>query len=558
MTMTEASPYRYDPAAFRDVFEHHFTYLSGFWRNVHRYASRPALHDPLTGRRWTYAELGRDVEQLAGGLAACGVGRGDVVVFQLFNTPEWALLYLAAQHLGAVGSPVNFRFSSGETAYVLDDARPAAYVYDVALTDTARAAVDSARHRPGALVAVAADGSGTPPLPGAISFGELLASGRPVTVPPSAVSVYDETTRLYTSGTTGMPKGVSLSSLVEVLTAHDVIMHFPLSPEDKTLNMTPWFHRGGVSSGGPEPVFYTGAEAVAMPRFDPDLCLDYVTAHGITFLIGAPTNLVMLADAQEARPRDLSSLRGIVTMGAPLERQACLRFQQVLTPRIFNGYGTTEAFWNTFLRPADLPDHAGTAGRACTDDDVAVVRVGDGNAAGPDDLAAKDNTEIGEVIVRSVKSGYAYANNPAEQAQRFRGGWLYTGDLATWDSDEYVTIVGRKDDMIISGGENVHPAQVEEVLNEHPRVRDCAVVGLPDPRWGELVVAYIVAADDDGLTAAECDKHCQAHPMLATYKRPRAYRFVPGLPVTATGKKMHYKVREMAIEDEAAGLLARP
>lgn len=105
--MTEASPYRYDPAAFRDVFEHHFTYLSGFWRNVHRYASRPALHDPLSGRRWTYAELGRDVEQLAGGLAACGVGRGDVVVFQLFNTPEWALLYLAAQHLGAIGSPVN-------------------------------------------------------------------------------------------------------------------------------------------------------------------------------------------------------------------------------------------------------------------------------------------------------------------------------------------------------------------------------------------------------------------------------------------------------------------
>jgi acyl-CoA synthetase (AMP-forming)/AMP-acid ligase II len=558
MTMTEASSYRYDPAAFRDVFEHHFTYLSGFRRNVHRYASRPALHDPLTGRRWTYAELGRDVERLAGGLAACGVGRGDVVVFQLFNTPEWALLYLAAQHLGAIGSPVNFRFSSGETAYVLDDARPAAYVYDAALTDTARAAVESARHRPGALVAVeaAGPGEGVPPLPGAITFGDVLAGGRPVTAPPAEVSVYDETTRLYTSGTTGMPKGVSLNSLVEVLTAHDVIMHFPLSPEDKTLNMTPWFHRGGVSSGGPNPVFYAGAEAVAMPRFDADLCLDYVTAHGITFLIGAPTNLVMLADAQEARPRDLSTLRGIVTMGAPLERQACLRFQQVLTPRIFNGYGTTEAFWNTFLRPADLPDHAGTAGRACTDDDVAVVRAGEG-AGGPGDLAAQDGTEVGEVIVRSVKSGYAYANNPAEQAQRFRDGWLYTGDLATWDSEEYVTIVGRKDDMIISGGENVHPAQVEEVLNEHPRVRDCAVVGLPDPRWGELVVAYVVGADD-GLTAEECDKHCQAHPMLAGYKRPRAYRFVPGLPVTATGKKMHYKVREMAIADDAAGLLARP
>ena len=541
----------YDPAAFRDVFEHHFTYLAGFWRNVHRYATRPALHDPETGRRWTYAELGRDVERVAAGLAAAGVGRDDVVVFQLFNSPEWALLYLAAQHLGAIGSPINFRFSPGETAYVLDDSRPAVYVYDSTLGGVAAQALELAKHQPDAVFVV----DGEPPAGQAI-FGSLLTGEHPAAVPPSGVSTYDETTRLYTSGTTGMPKGVALSSLVEVLTAHDVIMHFPLSPEDKTMNMTPWFHRGGVSSGGPCPTFYVGAEAVALRRFEPGLVLDYVADYGLTFLIGAPTNLVLLADAQEARSRDLASLRGIVTMGAPLERQACLRFQQVLTPRIFNGYGTTEAFWNTFLRPADLPDHAGSAGRACTDDDVAVVVAGEDEPGRPDELVARDGASIGEVIVRSVKSGYAYVNNPAEQAQRFRDGWLYTGDLATWDADEYVTIVGRKDDMIISGGENVHPTQVEEVLNEHPGVRDSAVVGLPDPRWGELVVAYVVRLDDT-LTAEECDKHCREHPMLAGFKRPRAYRFVTELPVTATGKKMHYKVRELAIADDAEGLLLR-
>jgi acyl-coenzyme A synthetase/AMP-(fatty) acid ligase len=285
--------------------------------------------------------------------------------------------------------------------------------------------------------------------------------------------------------------------------------------------------------------------------------LDWVQAHGLTFLVGAPTSLAMLTAEQTARPRDLSTLNGIVTMGAPLDREACLRYQEVLTPRIFNGYGTTEAFWNTFLRPSDLPDHAGSAGRACTDDDVAVVRIYEDRHADPADHAAKDGAEVGEVVVRSVKAGYAYVNQPEEQAARFRDGWLYIGDLATWDEDEYVTIVGRKDDMIISGGENVHPTQVEAVLTEHPGIADAAVVGLPDERWGELVVAYVVPADDI-LDAAGCEAHCNGHPMLAAFKRPRAYRFVSELPMTATGKKLHYQLRAQARQDAAQGLFQRP
>ena len=166
----------------------------------------------------------------------------------------------------------------------------------------------------------------------------------------------------------------------------------------------------------------------------------------------------------------------------------------------------------------------------------------DDRLAEPTETVAKNGTEVGEVIMRSVKSGYGYVNMPEEQAARFRDGWLYSGDLATWDEQEYVTILGRKDDMIITGGENVHPVQVEEVLSEHPLVADSIVVGLPDPRWGETVVAYVVPAGD-GLTATECDKHCRTHPMLSDFKRPRAYRFVDSLPRTATGKKMHYKVR---------------
>lgn len=368
--MSGETAYRYDPGAFREVFEHRFTYLAGVQRNSHRFATRPALHDPAGGRRWTYAELWSDTGRLARGLTGSGVGVGDVVVFALLNCPEFVLLWLAAQRLGAIAAPINFRLSAGEIAYVLDDSLPRAFVYDQTLSAGAGDALDRARHAPELLAVVggqpAQAGSGTvPPRPGsgAVAFEQLLSgtpagARNPAPEPPAAcpplpaTTAYDETTRLYTSGTTGMPKGVSLSSLVDVLSAHDVIMHFPLSPEDRTLNMTPWFHRGGLYSGGPNPVLYVGAEAVALRQFDPATVLDWVQEHQLTYLIGAPTNLSMLSAEQSVRPRKLNSLRGIVTMGAPLDRDACLRYQELLTPRIFNGYGTTEAFWNTFCAPA--------------------------------------------------------------------------------------------------------------------------------------------------------------------------------------------------------------
>ncbi|MGH3626623.1 MAG: class I adenylate-forming enzyme family protein [Sciscionella sp.] len=537
----------YDPTAYREYFEREFSYLAGFRRNTHRYADRVALRDPGRDITLTYAELGERVDRLATGLARSGVRPGDVVVYQLFNSVEFALLYLATQACGAVGSPINYRLAAGETAFVLDDSKPAAFVYDCAMSGQAAAALEHAEHHPMLVLAVGGDEV----LPGAMRFEEVVADTAGTL--PGTGSVYDETTRLYTSGTTGMPKGVPCNSMVELFSAHDVIMHFPLSPEDRTLNMTPWFHRGGLYAGGPNPAFYSGAQVVPLRAFDAARCLDLVAQAGLTFLIGAPTNLAMLAAEQSARPRDLSTLRGIVTMGAPLERAACLRYQELLSARIFNGYGTTEAFWNTFLRPSDLPAHAGSAGRACTDDDVAVVKVYGEALAAPTDHVAKDGSEVGEVIVRSPKSGMAYANSPEQQAAKFHQGWLYIGDLATWDAGEYVTIVGRKDDMIISGGENVHPVQVEEALNEHPRIADALVVSVPDETWGQRILAYVIRSDD-ALTAADCDSHCRAHPMLADYKRPRAYRFVDSLPLTATGKKVHYRAREQAATEYAAGL----
>lgn len=555
--MSESRHTTYDLTMFRDTFENDFTYLNGVARNFHRYANKAAITCWQRDRRWTYAQLQKETNRLANALRADGVVKPDLVMYQLYNCAEWIFVYLASQQLGAINCPINYRLSYGETAYAIDDSKPKVFFYDSAVSEVAEKALESAKHPPARVVMV--DLSGTAkPIAGAVSFDDYVKA-HPDTDPGilRPTHIYDETTRLYTSGTTGMPKGVPLNNINEIFSAHDVIMHFPLSPVDKTLNMTPWFHRGGLYSGGPNPTLYVGAELVPLRQFDPGTVLDLVEKHGLTFLIGAPVTLKALHDKQLEKPRDLSRLKGIVTMGAPLDRAACIRFQKVLTPNIFNGYGTTEGFWNTFLRPYDLPEMAGASGRSCTDDDVAVVKIHPDRLAEPHEFVAKDDLEVGEVIVKpTAKCSFTYHNKPGEARAKYYKGWLYIGDLGKWNQEEYVTIVGRKDDMLISGGENIQPVQVEAALNEHPDVTDSLVVGLPDEKWGQVVVAYVVPKRPT-LTAKEMDQFCKQHPMLASYKRPRYYRFVETLPMTATGKKIHYRIRADVQADQAAGRLQK-
>lgn len=547
----------YDVQMFKETFEYEFTYIKGFMRNVHRFANRNAVTSPLQNHTWTYIQLNKEVNKLAHALLEDDVGKNDVVLYQLLNSIEFIHCYLAPQKIGAINCPINYRLSPGETAYIIDDSKPVVYVYDAEIKETAEKALAMAKYKPRRVVMVDMTHEQTAPT-GQIFFIDYVqnkSEANPDIERPS--HIYDENTRLYTSGTTGMPKGVPLNNINDVLSAHDVAMHFPLSPVDKTMNMSPWFHRGGIHSGGPNPTLYVGGEVVILRYFNPKTCLEYVQKYNLTFLIGAPPMLKMLYEAQKKMPVDLSGLKGIVTMGAPLSREDCIRFQGTLTPNIFNGYGSSEAFWNTFLRPYDLPDMSGTAGKACTDDDVRVVKVFPDRKGEPDELAAKDGTEIGEVIVMApAKTTYAYVNKDEEAKQVFYKGWIYIGDLATWDENEFVTIVGRKNDMIVSSAENIHPVQVEEILNEHPKVKESVVVGVPDELRGQAVVAYIVKADPT-LTATELQKYCSSHPQLASYKRPRFYRFVDDLPYTATGKKRHYVVREMALDDQKKDLFER-
>lgn len=538
---------------FKNNFESSFTWIEGFMRNVRRYGDQTALSCPPGGLKYSYRELNSEVNRLASALQDKGVRKGDVVMYMLHNSVQFVLCYIAPQKLGAVNCPVNYYLSAGELALNIEDSRPKVFVYESNFADTVEAALRLSSFRPEVILAT---GGATPE--GHTDFNDFLSRGSDrEPVPDEPLNIYDECTRLYTSGTTSRPKGVPLYSINEVLSAHDVIMHFPMTHGDKTMNMTPWFHRGGLHSGGPCPTLYVGGEVVVMREFNAGLTLQYTQDYGINFLIGVPAVLNLLCRVQEQSGADLSSLKGIVTMGAPLDKESCIRFMQVLTPKIFNGYGTTETFWNTFLRPADLPEHAGSCGRACTDDDVRVVKVHPDRFAEPDETVKKDNAEIGEVIIASpAKSGMHYMGNDELTGQRFHNGFFYTGDLAVWDKDSYVTIVTRKDDMIVSSGENIYPAQVENVLMEHPDVAEACVVGLPDKLRDQVTVAYVVSRNSS-LTVKDLVHFVNNHQMLAAYKRPKFYRICDSLPHTPTGKLQRAVVREQALQDFAMGLLHR-
>lgn len=538
---------------FKNNFESSFTWIEGFMRNVRRYGDQTALSCPPGGLKYSYRELNSEVNRLACALQDKGVRKGDVVMYMLHNSVQFVLCYIAPQKLGAVNCPVNYYLSAGELALNIEDSRPKVFVYESNFADTVEAALRLSSFRPEVILAT---GGATPE--GHTDFNDFLNQGSDrEPVPDEPLNIYDECTRLYTSGTTSRPKGVPLYSINEVLSAHDVIMHFPMTHGDKTMNMTPWFHRGGLHSGGPCPTLYVGGEVVVMREFNAGLTLQYTQDYGINFLIGVPAVLNLLCRVQEQSGADLSSLKGIVTMGAPLDKESCIRFMQVLTPKIFNGYGTTETFWNTFLRPADLPEHAGSCGRACTDDDMRVVKVHPDRFAEPDETVKKDNAEIGEVIIASpAKSGMHYMGNDELTGQRFHNGFFYTGDLAVWDKDSYVTIVTRKDDMIVSSGENIYPAQVENVLMEHPDVAEACVVGLPDKLRDQVTVAYVVSRNSS-LTVKDLVHFVNNHQMLAAYKRPKFYRICDSLPHTPTGKLQRAVVREQALQDFAMGLLHR-
>jgi len=481
------------------------------------------LPNPADRRRWTYAEVLDEAERCAYAL----LGRfqpGERVAVWAHNLPQWFLLEFGAALAGVTLVTVNPAYRAAELAYVLKQSRAAGIFL-----------VPEVRGNPLAKWLDEVRGE-LPELRETILFPEwesFLASGQPITLPE--VTPDDPAQIQYTSGTTGKPKGALLRHRGITNNGRFFAQRLEVGPAETWLNAMPLFHTGGCVLGVLGSV-QSQATQVLVPGFEPRLVLDLIEAEHIMTMGLVPTMLIALLEQPDFTQRDLSSLRAIVSGGATVPAEL-VRKVEALTPARFNiVFGQTESSpVITQTRLDDTPeDKAETIGVALPQTEVEIVDPATGAVVPPGTL--------GELCTRGylVMAGY-YKMPEATAAAIDADGWLHTGDLATMDARGYCRIEGRLKDMIIRGGENIYPREIEELLYTHPGVIDVAVVGVPDARWGEQVAAF-VRAKDPAPSAAELEAFVAEH--LAHYKVPKYWVFVATFPLTASGKVQKFKLRE--------------
>jgi 2-furoate---CoA ligase len=460
----------------------------------------PAAEALVDGEaRLTYAALRDRAARLANGLASRGVSAGDRVAALARNRRETVQLFWACQWLGAVFVPLSWRLSPEEIDYCRTDSGAAMFFDD----EGGLARILHPEEHPGAL----------------------------------SLDEREPAVMLYTSGTTGRPKGVPRSHRAERAGGLSQALQHGYRLGDRTLGVMPLYHTMGDHSL--ISMSLIGGCYVCQESWSPEEALRLIEAERITSLYLAPTLFHDLVHCPALDAYDTSSVEAIGYAGAAMTRALAERVQQAFQPRIFvNHYGSTEIY--TFSIHRDQAAKPGCAGRPALNARLRLVRPEPG--AGPDDLVEPGRE--GQIICHlgSDEAFEGYWKRPDADARALVGGWYFTGDLGRLDEEGDLWIVGRVDDMIISGGENIHPLEVEDALAGHPRVREAAVVGAADDRLGQRVVAVVVA--EPGTTGEELDAFCLESSALARFKRPREYRFVDELPKSPSGKILRRMLRE--------------
>jgi fatty-acyl-CoA synthase len=514
-------------------------------RTVERHPDRQALvHGD---RSWSYCAWNRRVNRAAHALSELGIRPFDRVALCLRAGEPAATVYFACQKLGAVAVPMNFRLAPPEIAHILRDSGARLVVYDGELSDPIGRATAEVNGI-GALVLVGEPGDA--PGSSACEYEALLeAAAEHEPIMTTEIDPQMLAALVYTSGTTGRPKGVMHTHANDVAIAMNSALEYQLGPDDRALHVAPLYHVGGMQAFF-IPHLLVGATNVIQPRWEPGEALTLIEHERVTTMYAVPSQIQALLHHPDFHRCDLSSLAMITTGGAALPAAVMERVLSELSPRLYNAYGMTEASMTLLMNPRDALRKLGSCGKSTLLSETRIVI----NDPARDVLPEEEVPEgtIGQLIVRGPHTTTGYWNRPTESAQRLRHGWLYTADLFSRDSEGYHYFQGRVDDLIVSGGENIYPAEVEVALHRCPRVRDAAVVGVPDPHWGTAVAAFVVRGDPR-LTEQELDQFLRQGGLLASFKRPRQIVFVDALPVNASGKVIKHEL--LALRDRrAAGL----
>jgi fatty-acyl-CoA synthase len=488
-----------------------------------RYGDREAYYCSTTGRHLTFRQFNERVNGFANGLLSLGVKKGDVTAFLTLNRIEIVETYCALGKIGSVGLPLNYRLSIAEIADLVGFCNAENIIYDPSFNDIIK---DLREKLPGVKRFVAMGDSISD---FAISYEELVAKsakGEP------EVEVFDEDPQYLnlTSGTTGLPKAYMLSQYNNCDSGPIFAYAFDMSPRDVIMTVFPIFGRVGYAWS--TATLFTGARNVILP-FDLNKVMEMIQQEKVTISNWVPTMASFILAMPDLNKYDLSSLRALVFAAAPFPVALQEQVKKRICPNLYEYYGLQETGILTSMGPKEKEHKPESVGTLYFGADVRVV-----------DDKGKDTPvgQVGEIIGRGIAVTASYFKNEEKTREAFKDGWFHTGDLGRFDEDGYLYLAGRKKDMLISGGQNVFAVEVEETYSKHPAVFQCAVIGLPDPTWGEMVSAVIVKFPGQEVTEEELIAFGRER--IAHFKVPKKIFFVDSLPMTPTGKVTKYLLVE--------------
>jgi O-succinylbenzoate-CoA ligase len=494
--------------------------------------NREAFVEFERDRRFTFSQLNARANQVANGLLANGICPGDRVATLLKNGIEFVETYFAAAKIGAVMVPVNWRLVAGEIAYILQDCGAKALVYDSDF-DEAVNALQSDVH---GMLAVQQwlrreNGEGGTPH-WAQDYEQLMATAA-TEEPPVGAWDNDNLFIMYTSGTTGRPKGAVHSHEGMLWSQLTSMSTSDMRGDDRFLLALPMFHVGCLSPTSL--LVHRGGTGVIMRELDIGAMFRCIDQEKVTIFMAVPALLQFMLMVPEREQNDISSVRWIATGAAPVP-VSLLHDYEALGIRIFQAYGLTESCGpGTLLLHEDAEAKVGSCGRPQMHTEVKIV---DSTGAS----IPMGSERPGELLVGGRHLMKEYWNNPQATAETLKDGWLHTGDICTWDKEGFITVCDRKKDMIISGGENIYPAELENILAGCPEVQEAAVIGVASQKWGETPLAIVVAAPGTAPTPESLKAYCKEH--MAGYKVPQLYELVTSLPRNPSGKLLKPLLRE--------------